>query len=114
MPGVLADSSTGLTAWSCELPGLVEPAGWLIEPPPVSGLEDVEDEDLPVHPHAAGPTREVVAQVRSNALAFVANETGPFRVEFTDGTTSGTPAHDRVRAADHRRPRGQRDPRAPT
>ncbi len=88
MPGVLADSSTGLTAWSCELPGLAEPAGWLMEPPPVSGMEDVEDADLPVHPHAAGPTREVVAQVRSNALAFVANETGPFRVEFTDGTTA--------------------------
>ncbi len=88
MPGVLADSATGLTAWSCELPGLVEPAGWLIDPPPVSGVEDVEDEDLPVHPHAAGPTREVVAQIRSNALAFVANETGPFRVEFTDGTTT--------------------------
>ncbi len=88
MPGVLADSATGLTAWSCELPGLLEPAGWLIDPPPVSGVEDVEDEDLPVHPHAAGPTREVVAQVRSNALAFVANETGPFRVEFTDGTTT--------------------------
>jgi len=88
MPGVLADSATGLTAWSCELPGLVEPAGWLIDPPPVSGVEDVDDEDLPVHPHAAGPTREVVAQVRSNALAFVANETGPFRVEFTDGTTT--------------------------
>lgn len=88
MPGVLADSATGLTAWSCELPGLVEPAGWLIDPPPVSGVEDVEDDDLPVHPHAAGPTREVVAQIRSNALAFVANESGPFRVEFTDGTTT--------------------------
>ena len=88
MPGVLADSSTGLTAWSCELPGLAEPAGWLTDPPPVSGVEDVEDEDLPVHPHAAGPTREVVAQVRSNALAFVANETGPFRLEFTDGTST--------------------------
>ena len=87
MPGVLADSATGLTAWSCELPGLAEPAGWLADPPPVSGMEDVEDEDLPVHPHAAGPTREVVAQVRSNALAFVANEAGPFRVEFTDGTS---------------------------
>ena len=87
MPGVLADSSTGLTAWSCELPGLAEPAGWLSDPPPVSGVEDIEDDDLPVHPHAAGPTREVVAQIRSNALAFVANETGPFRVEFTDGST---------------------------
>ncbi len=88
MPGVLADSATGLTAWSCELPGLLEPAGWLLDPPPVSGVEDLDDEDLPVHPHAAGPTREVVAQIRSNALAFVANETGPFRVEFTDGTTT--------------------------
>jgi glycosyltransferase involved in cell wall biosynthesis len=88
MPGILADSSTGLTAWSCELPDVEEPAGWLTDPPPVSGVEDVEDEDLPVHPHAAGPTREVVVQVRSNALAFVANETGAFRVEFTDGTTT--------------------------
>ncbi len=88
MPGVLADSASALTAWSCELDGLAEPAGWVIDPPPVSGVEDVEDEDLPVHPHAAGPTREVVAQVRSNALAFVANETGAFRVEFTDGTTT--------------------------
>jgi glycosyltransferase involved in cell wall biosynthesis len=88
MPGVLADSATGLTAWSCELPGLEEPAGWLVDPPPVSGVEDVEDEDLPVHPHAAGPTREIVAVVRSNALAFFADETGPFRVEFTDGTST--------------------------
>ena len=88
MPGVLADSATGLTAWSCELPGLAEPAGWLSDPPPVSGVEDVEDEDLPVHPHAAGPTREVVALIRSNALAFVANEAGPFRLELTDGTTT--------------------------
>ncbi len=88
LPGILADSATGLTAWSCELTGLTEPAGWLVDPPPVSGVEDVEDEDLPVHPHAAGPTREVVVQVRSNALAFVANETGPFRVDFTDGTTT--------------------------
>ena len=88
MPGVLADSASGLTAWACELPGLVEPAGWLVEPTPVSGAEDVEDEDLPVHPHAAGPTREVVVQLRSNALAFVANETGEFRVEFTDGSTT--------------------------
>jgi hypothetical protein len=88
MPGVLADSASGLTAWSCELPALVEPAGWLVEPPPVSGVEDVDDEDLPVHPHAAGPTREVVVHLRSNALAFVANETGEFRVEFTDGSTT--------------------------
>jgi glycosyltransferase involved in cell wall biosynthesis len=88
MPGVLADSASGLTAWSCELPALEEPAGWLLDPPPVSGVEDVEDEDLPVHPHAAGPTREVVTQLRSNGLAFAANETGPFRVEFTDGTTT--------------------------
>jgi glycosyltransferase involved in cell wall biosynthesis len=88
MPGVLADSATGLTAWSCELPGLEEPAGWLVDPPPVSGVEDVEDEDLPVHPHAAGPTREIVAVVRSNALAFFADETGPFRIEFTDGTST--------------------------
>ncbi len=88
LPGILADSATGLTAWTCELPGLAEPAGWLTDPPPVSGVEDVEDEDLPVHPHAAGPTREVVAQVRSNALAFAAVETGPFRVDFTDGTST--------------------------
>ena len=88
LPGILADSATGLTAWSCELPGMVEPAGWLIDPPPVSGAEDVEDEDLPVHPHAAGPTREVVAQLRSNVLAFAANEIGAFRVEFTDGSTT--------------------------
>ncbi len=86
LPGILADSATGLTAWTCELPGLAEPAGWLVDPPPVSGVEDVEDEDLPVHPHAAGPTRDVIVQVRSNALAFAATETGPFRVEFTDGT----------------------------
>ncbi|HYN56181.1 MAG TPA: glycosyltransferase [Motilibacterales bacterium] len=88
MPGVLADSATGLTAWSCELPGMVEPAGWLIDPPPVSGVEDVDDADLPVHPHAAGPTREVVAQLRSNVLALTANELGAFRVEFTDGSTT--------------------------
>jgi hypothetical protein len=86
LPGILADSAAGLTAWTCELPGLEEPAGWLVDPPPVSGVEDVEDEDLPVHPHAAGPTRDVIVQIRSNALAFVATESGPFRVEFTDGT----------------------------
>ena len=88
MSGVLADSATGLMEWSCELPGLLEPVGWLMEPPPVSGADDDEDGPPPVHPHAAGPTREVVVQLRSNALAFVANESGPLRVEFTDGTST--------------------------
>lgn len=88
LPGILADSASALGAWSCELPGLAEPAGWLVEPPPPPGTDVAEEDDEPpVHPHAAGPSREVVVQLRSNALAFVAAETGrPFRVEFTDGT----------------------------
>ena len=89
LPGVLADSPTALAGWSCELPGLVEPAGWLTEPPLPLGVEreEEDDDELPVHPHAAGPSREVVVQLRSNALAFVAIETGSeFRVEFTDGS----------------------------
>ena len=87
LPGVLADAGTALSSWSSELPGLVEPAGWLSEPPRPPGSEPDEDEDeAPVHPHAAGPTREVVVSLRSNALAFVATETGqPFRIDFTDG-----------------------------
>ena len=89
LPGVLADSASPLSSWSCELPGLVEPAGWLSEPPRPPGVDPVEDdEDAPVHPHAAGPTREVVVQLRSNALAFVVTETAQaFRIEFTDGSS---------------------------
>ncbi len=86
LPGVLADSATPLSGWSCELPGLVEPAGWLSPPTTPPGSPEPEDEDLPVHPHAAGPTREVVVQLRSNALAFVATRRGGSRLDFTDGT----------------------------
>ncbi len=86
LPGVLADSATSLTGWSCELPGLLEPAGWLSPPATPPGFPEPDEEDLPVHPHAAGPTREVVVQLRSNALAFVAAERGAYRLDFTDGT----------------------------
>ncbi len=86
LPGVLADSETPLTGWSCELPGLVEPAGWLSRPPIPPGSPEPEDEDLPVHEHAAGPTREVIVELRSNALAFVASAQGAYRLDFTDGT----------------------------
>ena len=86
LPGVLADNAADLAAWSCELPGLVEPAGWLTDPPQPAA-EDNEDEPTEAHAHAAGITREVTAYLRSNALAFVAVESGTgFRVEFTDGT----------------------------
>jgi glycosyltransferase involved in cell wall biosynthesis len=87
-PAVLADAPGALDAWTCELPGLVEPAGWLLQPPATAG-ETVSDDEPPVHPHPAGPTREVLVQLRSNALAFVATETGEsFPIEFTDGTAS--------------------------
>ena len=112
MTGVLADSATGLMEWSCELPGLLEPVGWLMEPPPVSGADDDEDGAPPVHPHAAGPTREVVVQLRSNALAFVANESGAAARRLHRRHLDGAPADHRVRASHHRRPGRQRDPRA--
>jgi glycosyltransferase involved in cell wall biosynthesis len=89
VPGVLADAPGALDAWTCELPGLVEPAGWLLEPPDPTGDQVADDDEPPVHPHAAGPTREVVVQLRSNALAFVAVGTGEgFPIEFTDGTST--------------------------
>jgi glycosyltransferase involved in cell wall biosynthesis len=89
VPGVLADASGALGSWSCELPGLVEPAGWMLEPTSTGGDDVVDEGEAPAHPHAEGPTREVVVQLRSNALAFVAVEGDrPFRVEFTDGTVT--------------------------
>jgi hypothetical protein len=89
VPGVLADAAGDLGAWSCELPGLVEPAGWLMEPARAAAEEVADDDEPPVHPHAAGPTREVVVQLRSNALAFVAVGTHePYRIEFTDGSAT--------------------------
>jgi glycosyltransferase involved in cell wall biosynthesis len=102
MPGILADSGSSLAAWSCELPGLVEPAGWLTEATRTAPGDD--DEEQATHPHAAGPTREVVVQLRSNALAFVVTETGePIRLDFTDGAMSAplltTAFQDRVIAS---------------
>lgn len=88
LPGILADSVTGLSSWSCELPGLAQPAGWLVDVPAGSPTASRDEDDPPIHPHAAGPTREVVGELRSNALAFVATQTGPFRIDFTDGTTT--------------------------
>jgi len=89
VPGVLADAAGDLSAWSCELPGLAEPAGWLVEPASVAAEQVADDDEPPVHPHAAGPTREVVVQLRSDALAFVATETGAsYRIEFTDGSVT--------------------------
>ena len=87
--GVLADSATPLGAWACELPGQTEPAGWLIEPSAQSGSDVEADDAPPWHPHAAGPTREVILQLRSNLLAFHAAESGEaFRVELSDGTST--------------------------
>jgi glycosyltransferase involved in cell wall biosynthesis len=80
LAGVLAESNNDLAAWSCELPGLIDPAGWLAEPAPTGEADGIR---------APGPTREVLVQLRSDALAFVAVETGqPYRVEFTDGTST--------------------------
>jgi glycosyltransferase involved in cell wall biosynthesis len=102
--GVLADSASPLTAWACQLPNQPEPAGWLAEPivPPADEAE--ADDEPPVHPHAAGPTREVVLRMRSDALAFAATESGePFPIEFGDGTTTvrvlTTQVSDRIIAA---------------
>ncbi|HEX6887597.1 MAG TPA: glycosyltransferase [Candidatus Nanopelagicales bacterium] len=93
LPAVLADAGSPLTAWTCELPGLLEPAGWVSAPPtptPAEAAEQAEDDDPPpTHPHASGPTREVLVQVRSSSLAFVAAEAGQeFRVDFTDGSST--------------------------
>lgn len=89
MPGILASSRAELTAWSIELPGLVEPAGWMVEPSRPTGAPDEDTDEVASPEHGPGPVRDVVVQVRSNALAFVATETAePFRLEFTDGTTS--------------------------
>ena len=86
LTGVLADNASTLDSWSFDLPTLVEPAGWITDPPPVVSAEDADSDDPPVHPHAAGPTREVVCEMRSNAMAFVANRQGPFVIEYGDGT----------------------------
>ena len=87
--GVLADSASPLTAWACQLPNQPEPAGWLEQPTQPTADETEVDEEPPVHPHAAGPTREVVLRLRSDALAFAAAESGePFRIEFSDGTST--------------------------
>jgi glycosyltransferase involved in cell wall biosynthesis len=92
VPGVLADAGSALSAWTFELPGVVEPVGWLGEPQIPSAAqaaEDDEDDEPPTHPHAAGPTRSVFVQLRSSSLAFAAVESdAEVRVEFTDGTTT--------------------------
>ena len=84
--GILADSQAPLDDWVCRLEGLAKPAGWL------SGVqarqEQDEDEYAPEELHTVGSTREVVCQLRSNALAFVANNSGPFRIDFSDGAAS--------------------------
>ena len=85
LTGILADDASSLDSWSFDLPGLVEPAGWITDPPPVVSAEDADSDDPPVHPHAAGGTREVVCELRSNALAFVANRQGPFEIVYADG-----------------------------
>ena len=85
LTGILADDASSLDSWSFDLPTLVEPAGWITDPPPVVSAQDAESDDPPVHPHAAGPTREVVCELRSNALAFVANRQGPFEIVYADG-----------------------------
>ncbi len=86
LSGVLADDSSSLDSWSFDLPTLVEPAGWITNPPPVVSDEDAEPDDPPAHAHAADATRDVVCELRSNALAFVANRQGPFSISYTNGT----------------------------
>jgi glycosyltransferase involved in cell wall biosynthesis len=102
--GALADAAGSLDDWTFELPELREPAGWLTTPSGPASETVADDDEVPVHPHAAGPTRDVVVQLRSNALAFVAVERGAgFRIEFTDGRSTAalrTPAFaDRILAS---------------
>lgn len=87
--GVLADSATALTEWTCQLAHLETPAGWLSAPPVLTASDAEDNDEPPSHPHAAGPTREVVVQLRSNALAYSAVKSGEaHRLDFGDGTTT--------------------------
>ncbi len=82
--GILASSEAQLADWVCRLEGLANPAGWL------SGARARQDDDenVPEELHTIGSTRDVVCQLRSNALAFVAKRNGPFRIDFSDGAAS--------------------------
>ncbi len=84
--GILADSEALLDDWVCRLEGLANPAGWLSGAQARQDQDD--DENAPEELHTIGSTREVVCQLRSNALAFVANSNGPFRIDFSDGAAS--------------------------
>lgn len=83
LPGVLADDSGDLSAWTCTDEALELPAGQLV--PPVRPDEDDAPE---VVTHAAGTTRDVVVRLRSSGLAhaaIVADRALP--VEFESGTS---------------------------
>ncbi len=89
MPGVLVNSSAELTSWSIELPGLVEPAGWLVEPAEPGVYVEEDPDAAPPDEHATTIAREVVVNLRSNALSYVVTEGGaPFRLDLTDGSTT--------------------------
>ncbi len=89
MPGVLVNSPAELTAWSIELPGLVEPAGWLVEPAEPGVYVEEDPDAAPAEEHATPIALEVVVNLRSNALSFVVTEGGePYRLDLTDGTTT--------------------------
>ena len=84
--GILANSEAQLGDWVCRLEGLANPAGWLSGAQARPDQDD--DENAPEELHTVGSTRDVVCQLRSNALAFVANSNGPFRIDFSDGVAS--------------------------
>lgn len=99
VPVLLADTASSRASWTCELPGLREPAAWLSAP---SGA-DPKAVEPPVTPEQR-PAREAFLNVRTTSLAFVAVGRGePFRLELSDGSTSvpvlATGFEDRIMAS---------------
>lgn len=88
MTGFLAGSASELSAYTCTLAGLVDPAGTLAAATTASPSEGPDDELAPAGAEATGSMREVVVSLRSNALAYIAARGDSFRLEFSDGAST--------------------------
>lgn len=88
LTGFLAGSTTQLSAWTCTLAGLVDPAGTLAAATAANPAEGPDDELAPAGAEATGSMREVVVSLRSNALAYIAARGDSFRLEFSDGSST--------------------------
>lgn len=90
LPGILAAANADPPSWTLELPGLVEPTGWVV-PAPGTGAGQGHPDGDGARPEpatdGAGGVQPVVVHLRTNALAHVATGAGePFRLDLTDGT----------------------------